>query len=159
MDFTLNDFSFTNLKANKYWSWNNPHSHVWKGARAARQSWENTDVLMFASFLSMVIMWLGLQSGKQQSCVNSNHVVSLMCLKLSLRNQSAQGGSQANQHLCRWTAWIGWLAAYSVCHRRVEEKSNSTFLQTGQKRLYDFFRIPLHHQKYTPAHTNSSLSI
>lgn len=138
-------------------------THVKMHMSCKTLSWENMDgvysILTFASFLSVVIMWLGLQSGKQQSCVNSNHVVSLMCLKLSLRNQSSQGGSQANQHMCRWTGWIGWLAAYSVCHRRVEEKSNSAFLQTGQKRSYDFFRIPLHHQKYTHAHTNSSLSI
>lgn len=35
-------------------------------------------IFMFPSFPSLVITWLGLQSGIQQSCVNSNHVVSLM---------------------------------------------------------------------------------
>lgn len=35
-------------------------------------------IFVFPSFPSLVIMWLGLQSGIQQSCVNSNHVVSLM---------------------------------------------------------------------------------
>lgn len=116
-------------------------------------------ILMFAAFLSMVIMWWGLQSGKQQSCVNSNHVVSIMCLKLSLRNQSALGGLQANQHFCRWTGRTGWLAAYSVCQQRIEEKSNAALLQTGQERFYDFFRMTPHHQKYTHAHTNAPLFI
>lgn len=114
---------------------------------------------MFAAFLSVVIMWWGLQSGKQQSCVKSNHVVSIMCLKLSLRNQSALGGLQANQHFCRWTGRTSWLAAYSVCQRRIGEKSNTALLQTGQKRFCDFFRMSPHHQKYKHAPTNSPLFI
>lgn len=161
MDFTLNDFSLANFNVNKYWSWT-----TWKFTWAAKQSWENAivshsggvySILMFAAFLSMVIMWWGLQSGKQQSCVNSNHVVSIMCLKLSLRNQSALGGLQANQHFCRWTGRTGWLAAYSVCHWRIEEKSNTALLQTGQKRdSMTFFQNDSPSPKI---HTNSSLSI
>ena len=106
---------------------------------------------MVAALVFMVIMWWGLQSGEQQSCVNSNHAVSLMCPKLSLRNQSALGGLQANQHLHRWTGWTGWLAAYSVCQQRVEEKSNTAELQTGQKkkRFCDFF------QNDSPTHTHT----
>ena len=113
---------------------------------------------MVAALVFMVIMWWGLQSGEQQSCVNSNHAVSLMCPKLSLRNQSALGGLQANQHLHRWTGWTGWLAAYSVCQQRVEEKSNTAELQTGQKkkRFCDFFQndSPTHTHTYTHTHTH-----
>lgn len=68
------------------------------------------------------------RSGKNQPCVNSNHVVSIMHLKLSFRNQSALGGLQANQHFCKWTGWTGWLAAYSVCQQRIAEKSNTALL-------------------------------
>lgn len=102
-----------------------------------------SNISKFPAFLSVVIVWWGLQYGRQQSCVNCNHVVSIMCLKLSLRNQSALGGLQANQHFCRWKGWTGWLAAYSVYQWRIEEKSNSALLQTHHFPYREKLDLPL----------------
>lgn len=90
MDFTLDDFSVTLIT-----NYTQTLEERAVSGCLQRSYLRSYDVMRPAS------------AGKQQSCVNSNHVVSIMRLKLSLRNQSALGGLQANQHFCRWTGWSG----------------------------------------------------
>lgn len=77
---------------------------------------------------------------KMQLYVNRNRAVSVMCLKLSVRNQSAPGSLKANQQFCRWTGWSDWLAAYSFCQRKNEEKSNSGSLQNYSDEIVRVFQ-------------------
>lgn len=129
MDFTLKHLSLINTGASLRLLKVHKLQRSLEGAIVSYAG-DLYNILMFSAFLSMVTVWWGLEYGRQQPCVNCNHVVSIMCLKLSLRNQSALGGLQANQHFCRWKGWTGWLAAYSVYQWRIEEKLNAALLQT-----------------------------
>lgn len=150
MDFTLNYFSLANLRANKYQRWT-AHSHA-RGKEHGLPSGPGNGlcgILMFTWFLSVVITWLGLQFVRLQSCVNGNHALSLMSVKLSTgisRPRAAHG--RINTCAGGQDGPAEWQLIPSVSR---ELRRNRT-PQPGQKWLYDFFRIALHRQIYSLPH-------
>lgn len=150
MDFTLNYFSLANLRANKYQSWTT-HSHAREKEHELQNGLGNglCSILMFTSFLSVVITWLGLQFVKPQSCVNSNHALSLMSLKLSAGiSQPWAAHRRINTCAGGQDGPAEWQLILSVSRELWRNRTP----QPGQKWLYDFFRIALHHQIHSLPH-------